>query len=97
LGFKVVLGKAIPNEVRLVTIVKCHVCTEIDLKDKVLMVKWDSIKKTRQLEEILSFATKKSMIKCPKQLVIDYNNRILLRILHVKSCNHILAVHLTSK
>jgi hypothetical protein len=36
------------------------------------------------LEEILFFATKKSMIKCPKRIEIDYNNKILLQILHVK-------------
>jgi hypothetical protein len=41
------------------------------------------------IEEILSFATKKSMTKCLKWLVINYNNRILLQILNVKSCNHI--------
>jgi hypothetical protein len=49
------------------------------------------------LEEILSFATKKTMIKCPKQLVIDCNNKILLQILCVKSCSRILVVHFTSK
>ncbi len=97
MGFKVVLGKTILNEVRLLTIVKCHVCIEIDLKDKVLVVKQDSIIKTRILQEILSFATKKSMIKCLKWLVIDYNNRILLQILHVKNCSHILVVHLSSR
>jgi hypothetical protein len=35
------------------------------------------------LEEILSFATKKSMTKCSKWLVIDYSNKILFQILHV--------------
>jgi len=35
--------------------------------------------------------------KCPKRLIIDYNNRILLQILRVKSCNHILMVHLINK
>jgi hypothetical protein len=49
------------------------------------------------LEEILSFATKKSMTKCPKRLLIDCNNKILLQILRVKSCNHILMVHLINK
>jgi hypothetical protein len=49
------------------------------------------------LEEILSFVTKKSMNKCFKQLIIDYNIRILLQILRVKSCSHILVVHLISK
>ncbi len=49
------------------------------------------------LEEILSFATKKSMIKCPKQLVFGYSNRILLQILHVKSCSHILMVHFINR
>jgi hypothetical protein len=38
------------------------------------------------LEEILSFATKKSITKCLKQLVIYYNNKILFQILRVKSC-----------
>jgi hypothetical protein len=32
------------------------------------------------------------MTKYFKGLVIDYNNKILLQILHVKSCNHILVV-----
>jgi hypothetical protein len=50
-----------------------------------------------KLAEILSFVTKKSMIKCPKWLVVNYSNRILLQILHVKSCSHISMVHLTSK
>ncbi len=49
------------------------------------------------LEEILSFVTKKSMIKCPKRVVIECNNRILLQILCVKSYNHILVMHLTSR
>jgi hypothetical protein len=51
----------------------------------------------QSLEEILSFATKKSMIKCSKQLVIDFNNRILLQILRAKSCSHILIMHLINK
>jgi hypothetical protein len=51
----------------------------------------------KSLEEILSFATKKSMIKCFKQLVIDYSNRILFQVLGVKHCSHILMVHLTTK
>jgi hypothetical protein len=33
------------NEVRLVSIVKCHVCTKIERKGKKLVVKKDSIKK----------------------------------------------------
>jgi hypothetical protein len=37
------------------------------------------------------------MNECPKQLVIDYNNKILFQILCVKSCSHILLMHLTSK
>jgi len=49
------------------------------------------------LEKILSFATKKSMTKCPKQLIIEYNNRILLQILCVKNYSHTLVVHLTSR
>ncbi len=49
------------------------------------------------LKEILSFTTKNLMIKCLKQLVIDYNNTKLFQILRVKSCSHILVVHLTNK
>ncbi len=49
------------------------------------------------LEEILSFATMKSMTRCLKQLVINDNNKILFRILGVKSCSHILMVHLTNR
>jgi len=37
------------------------------------------------------------MIKCSKQLVIDFNNRTLFQILRAKNCSHILMVHLTSK
>ncbi len=48
------------------------------------------------LKEILSFATKKSMTKRPK-LLINYNNMISFQILSVKSWNHTLVVHLTSK
>jgi hypothetical protein len=48
-------------------------------------------------EKILSFATKISMTKYPKQLIIDCNNRILLQILCVKSYSHILVVYLTSR
>jgi len=51
----------------------------------------------QSLEEILSFTTKKSMIKCYKQLIIDFNNRTLFQILCAKNCSHILMVHLTSK
>jgi hypothetical protein len=49
------------------------------------------------LKEILSFTTKKSMIKCSKQLVTNFNNRILLQILRAKNCNNISMVHLTNK
>jgi hypothetical protein len=49
----------------------------------------------KSLEEILSFATRKSMIKCFKQSVIDYNNMILFQILRVKNCSHIVMMHLT--
>jgi hypothetical protein len=43
----------------------------------------------------MSFATKKSMIRCFKQLdIIDYSHRILHQILCGKSCSHILMVHL---
>ncbi len=48
------------------------------------------------LKEILYFATDKSMTKCFKWLIIEYNNRILLQILCVKGCSHILMVHLIS-
>jgi hypothetical protein len=33
------------NEVGLITYVKCHVCSRIEKKYKVLVAKWDSIKK----------------------------------------------------
>jgi len=33
------------NEARLVTSMKCHVYSKIEKKDKVLVVKWDSIEK----------------------------------------------------
>jgi hypothetical protein len=49
------------------------------------------------LEEILSFATKKSMTKCLKRLIINYSNTILLQILRVKSYTHILVVYLTNR
>jgi hypothetical protein len=43
----------------------------------------------------MSFATKKSMIRCFEQLdIIEYSRRILLQILCEKSCSHILIVHL---
>jgi hypothetical protein len=50
----------------------------------------------KSLEEILSFATKKSITKCFKQLVIDYN-RMLFQILHINNCSHIIMVHLTTR
>jgi hypothetical protein len=37
-----------------------------------------------RLAKVLSFVTKKSMTKCPKQLVISYSNRLLFQILGVK-------------
>jgi hypothetical protein len=52
---------------------------------------------SKTIEAILSFATKKSITKCFKRLIIDYTNRILLQILCVKSCSYILMVHLTNK
>ncbi len=33
------------NEVRLVSFIKCHVCSIIEKKDKVLVAKWDSTEK----------------------------------------------------
>ncbi len=39
------MGKPIFNEVGLVTYVTCHVCFKIEKKNKVLVAKWDSIKK----------------------------------------------------
>jgi hypothetical protein len=45
----------------------------------------------------LVLCNKKIMTKCPKQLIIDCNNKGLLQILHVKSCSHILMVHLTNR
>jgi hypothetical protein len=49
------------------------------------------------LKKNLVFCNQKSMIKCSKRLIIDYNNKILFQILHVKSCNYILMVHLISR
>ncbi len=47
------------------------------------------------LKRIMSFTTKKSMIRCFEQLdIIEYSRRILLQILCEKSCSHILIVHL---
>jgi hypothetical protein len=39
------------------------------------------VKSNTRLAEVLSFVTKKSMIKCPKKLIINYNNMILFQIL----------------
>jgi hypothetical protein len=39
LGFENAMGKPIFNEVGLVTYVKCHVCSKIEKKDKVLVAK----------------------------------------------------------
>jgi len=33
------------NKGRLVTSIKCHICYQIEKKDKVLVAKWDSIDK----------------------------------------------------
>jgi hypothetical protein len=55
------------------------------------------IKDPFTLKENLSIVIKKSITKCPKWLIIDYGNKILLQILRVKSCNHILVVHLTNR
>jgi len=47
------------------------------------------------LKRIMSFATKKSMIRCFEQVdIIEYSHRILLQILCEKSCSHILTMHL---
>jgi hypothetical protein len=43
--------ESILNDVGLATFVKCWVCTRIKRKEKVLVVKWDSIKKTCRGEE----------------------------------------------
>jgi hypothetical protein len=45
LGFENAMGKPIFSEIRLITYVKCHVCSKIKKKDKVLVTKWDSIMK----------------------------------------------------
>jgi translation initiation factor 2 beta subunit (eIF-2beta)/eIF-5 len=39
LGFENAMGKPISNEIGLGTYVKCHVCSKIEKKDKVLVVK----------------------------------------------------------
>jgi hypothetical protein len=52
-------------------------------------------KRLEGLKRIMSFATKKSMIRCFKQLdIIDYSHAILHQILCGKICSHILVVHL---
>jgi len=38
-------AKPIFNETRLVPFIKCCVCSRIEKKDNVLVVKWDSIEK----------------------------------------------------
>jgi hypothetical protein len=37
--------KPIFNEVGMVFVVKCHVCTRIERKERKLVVRWDSINK----------------------------------------------------
>ncbi len=41
------------NEVGLVTSLKCHVYSKIEKKDKVLVVKWDSIEKHASKRKLL--------------------------------------------
>jgi len=41
-AFKMPWAQPIFNEVRLVTFIKCHVCSKIEKKNKVLVAKWDS-------------------------------------------------------
>ncbi len=38
-------AKPIFNKAKVVTFVKCHICSQIEKKDKILVVKWDSIDK----------------------------------------------------
>jgi hypothetical protein len=40
------------NEARLVTSMKCHVYSQIEKKDKVLVVKWDSIEKHARKKKV---------------------------------------------
>ncbi len=40
------------NDVGLVCIVNCYVCTKIERKEKKLVVNWDFIKKTSRREEM---------------------------------------------
>jgi hypothetical protein len=42
------------NDVGLSTFVKCWVCTTIDMKNKVIMIKWDSIEKHAKKRENLN-------------------------------------------
>jgi len=44
-ALKLPRAKPIFNEVGLVNFMKCHVCSKIEKKDKVLVAKWDSIEK----------------------------------------------------
>ncbi len=37
--------KPIVNDVGLFLVIRCHICTNIEKKEKVLITKWDSIKK----------------------------------------------------
>jgi hypothetical protein len=37
--------KPIVNDVGFFLVIRCHVCTNIEKKEKVLITKWDSIKK----------------------------------------------------
>ncbi len=41
-AFKMPWAQPIFNEVRLVIFIKCHVCSKIEKKNKVLVAKWDS-------------------------------------------------------
>jgi ribosomal protein S27E len=45
LGSKNAWAKPIFDEAGLVLFIKCHVCSRIDKKDKVLVAKWDIIQK----------------------------------------------------
>jgi hypothetical protein len=54
-ALKMPWAKLIFNEVRLVSSIKCHVCSIIEKKYKVLVAKWDSTKKHAGKKKVPSY------------------------------------------
>jgi hypothetical protein len=46
-ALKMPWAEPIFNEVGSVTFLKCHVCSKIEMKNKVLVAKWDSIERSK--------------------------------------------------